>query len=1312
KSEVNGGSQVRSRKKKVKESEVEQAPLKHLDALELKQKLKERLDIREQRSYGDGDSVPSTPPKENGDVSGDEATETIITKESCSKKKTRSGETKRSEPKKPHHPFVISVQMDFMVGFLFLISLITRLVFLDLPRNVVFDEMHYGKYASLYLKGTFFFDANPPLGKLILALAGYFAGYEGDFEFQKIGVPYPENFPLMTLRLIPALCGSLITPTVYLILGEMGLSNWAGALAALMVVLDTAILAQSRFILLESMMMLFALFAILSVLKFRRFAGAPFSMGWCFWILMTSVNMGLAFSVKFIGIYSCWLCSFLLLRSFWKRLSLKQVSNLQLFFEFSSQAVLICVIPILVYVGSFYIHLSILTKAGVHDSLMTSAFQASLEGGLSSIVDGQPKVIAHGSQITLRHTHGKTCWLHSHEHVYPIRYDDGRGSSHQQQVSCYSYKDVNNWWIVKRPDREDLAVHEPLDSIKDGDTIQLVHGMTHRALNSHDVAAPMSPHNQEITCYIDYNISMASENLWKVQIVNMDNSGEESARVWQSIGSQIRLIHVNTNQAMKFSPRLYPEWGFHQNEVAADKNHDQLDTIWNVEEHRYTKHDEDKRTLERELFNAELIPQTPTYLSFWQKFWELQVKMLITNQDNVQNHNYASYPGEWPFLVRGIAYFISKDSNAQVHLIGNIMIWYTGTLSVLAYSTILIIYLLRRRRLCFDVPEDVFQEFVEVGEVLMAGYLFHFVPFLFYDRTLFIHHYLLAYVFKLMLTAFLMVHIYEIAMNVVSRKWLARLVAIGVVCWILATIYVFVQMSPFCYGFFPMSASQMGKSQFIAQTKFAWACLVIQVVVGILFFLLVRYDDSADATHTPNRLGHNGHNEKLQEAIEKYPMIVDIHMMLFAGFGFLMTFLKRYGFSAIGFTMMITVLVTEWAILVQGFLHMDDHFTIKISYIHILEGGLAAAAVLISFGAVLGKLNPLQLITMCLIEGALFVLNAYLGYIVLGAVDVGGAIFIHTFGAYFGLAVSLMARKRDVAKSERREGSTATTDLFAMLGTVILWVYWPSFNAVLASHDALHRAYINTYISLIASTMITFVVSAFFGEGKRLDMVDIQNATLSGGVAVGAIADLMINPYGAFLAGTLVGLVSSLGYRILQGKLFDKLKLHDTCGVHNLHGLPGFLSGIFSIMAVGLASEDSYGPSLYSMFPRCAPVEGSDEMKRLLRELPSLEPGEGRPISVQAMIQLACLGVTVILAIVMGLMTGLVLNIDSIFHPLNDEELYDDIHYWALPDEEDDTHGVPSQKGGQPKSDSSSFDLDPIGVPGTHNAVYPSKQIV
>ena len=71
----------------------------------------------------------------------------------------------------------------------------------------------------------------------------------------------------------------------------------------------------------------------------------------------------------------------------------------------------------------------------------------------------------------------------------------------------------------------------------------------------------------------------------------------------------------------------------------------------------------------------------------------------------MQNHNYASDPLEWPLLTRGIAYFISKESNAQVHLLGNVAVWYAGTASLAAYGALLAVYLLRRRRQCYDIPE-------------------------------------------------------------------------------------------------------------------------------------------------------------------------------------------------------------------------------------------------------------------------------------------------------------------------------------------------------------------------------------------------------------------------------------------------------------------------------------------------------------------------------------------------------------------------------------------------------------------------------
>ena len=100
-----------------------------------------------------------------------------------------------------------------------------------------FDEMHYGKYASLYLKKIFFFDANPPLGKLLIAFAGYLFGYDGGtFGFDKIGTSYPEEVPHVILRLVPAIFGSLLTPSVFLILCELKVTVYARYLACFMVV--------------------------------------------------------------------------------------------------------------------------------------------------------------------------------------------------------------------------------------------------------------------------------------------------------------------------------------------------------------------------------------------------------------------------------------------------------------------------------------------------------------------------------------------------------------------------------------------------------------------------------------------------------------------------------------------------------------------------------------------------------------------------------------------------------------------------------------------------------------------------------------------------------------------------------------------------------------------------------------------------------------------------------------------------------------------------------------------------------------------
>ena len=111
---------------------------------------------------------------------------------------------------------------------------------------------------------------------------------------------------------------------------------------------------------------------------------------------------------------------------------------------------------------------------------------------------------------------------------------------------------------------------------------------------------------------------------------------------------------------------------------------------------------------------------------------------------------------------------------------------------------------------------------------------------------------------------------------------------------------------------------------------------------------------------------------------------------------------------------------------------------------------------------------------------------------------------------------------------------------------------------------------------------------------------------------------MFLQPAGAVTAGSLAGVVSTLGYKILGGKLFQRLGVHDTCGVNNLHGMPGILAGLLSVVMVLLASEETYGKELYEIFPRLA-------------------PHHGRTVSGQALIQLGALAGTLALAIILGL---------------------------------------------------------------------------
>jgi dolichyl-phosphate-mannose-protein mannosyltransferase len=120
------------------------------------------------------------------------------------------------------------------------IALALRFYMIWHPNQVVFDEVHFGKFAAYYLRREYFFDVHPPFAKILIAFAGYLAGFKGDFDFENIGDNYVTNgVPYIQMRALSAILGSLQVPIVYAIMRETGHAPTIAALSGCLLAFGT-----------------------------------------------------------------------------------------------------------------------------------------------------------------------------------------------------------------------------------------------------------------------------------------------------------------------------------------------------------------------------------------------------------------------------------------------------------------------------------------------------------------------------------------------------------------------------------------------------------------------------------------------------------------------------------------------------------------------------------------------------------------------------------------------------------------------------------------------------------------------------------------------------------------------------------------------------------------------------------------------------------------------------------------------------------------------------------------------------------------
>jgi dolichyl-phosphate-mannose-protein mannosyltransferase len=681
------------------------------------------------------------------------------------------------------------------------IAVVVRLFRIYQPSSVVFDEVHFGGFASKYIKGKFFMDVHPPLAKLLITLAGYLGGYDGVFDFKDIGMDYLEpNVPYVSMRLLPAICGVLSIPTMFLTLKASGCTSTTAALGAGLLTFENGFVTQSRLILLDAPLVIFTALTALSWISFtnqhEQGPSKAFTASWWFWLAFTGLSLGATASVKWVGLFTiAWVGSLTALQ-LWVLIGDSKNVTVRLWFKhLFARIFCLIVIPVTFYMAMFAIHFVCLVNPGDGDGFMSSEFQSTLNNkGMADV----PADVSFGARVSIRHHNTQGGYLHSHLHMYPT-------GSKQQQITLYPHKDENNVFLIENQTQPinwavDPTGNTTIDGptawddlepswVVDGSIIRLYHIVTDRRVHSHDVRPPISEveWQNEVSAYGYEGFEGDANDLFRVNIIKSMSDGKEAKERVRTIQTKFQLIHIMTGCTLFSHKVKLPDWGFEQQEVTCARGGTLPNSIWYIESNEHPKLPA----------NAERVNYRNP--GFFGKFWELQQVMWTTNAGLVESHAWDSRPPSWPLLSRGINFW-GKD-HRQIYLIGNPLIWWSSTAAIGLYVLFKGLAVLRWQRQCNDYESATFRRFDYEAGTTVLGWAFHYFPFYLMQRQLFLHHYFPALYFAIMVLCQIFDYTFSRA-SVGSFTLRNKPIAAQsfAVLFLAASIFVFTLYAPLSYG--------------------------------------------------------------------------------------------------------------------------------------------------------------------------------------------------------------------------------------------------------------------------------------------------------------------------------------------------------------------------------------------------------------------------------------------------------------------------------------------------------------------------------
>ena len=404
--------------------------------------------------------------------------------------------------------------------------------------------------------------------------------------------------------------------------------------------------------------------------------------------------------------------------------------------------------------------------------------------------------------------------------------------------------------------------------------------------------------------------------------------------------------------------------------------------------------------------------------------------------------------------------------------------------------------------------------------------------------------------------------------------------------------------------------------------------VIMITLIGLFFQLDIDNDDNMKYNHIFN-------------------FFKDIHLFIFIGFGLLYSALRDHQWSSIFLVLFLGVTAIEFS-----FFHYYlwgntfgsekwQRFNIDFTLLASVEYNAASA--IITLGALIGKLSLIQYYVITFFQTFFGSLNYFLNYEKIKAIDNGGSVSIHFFGAIFGLTVScvLFCQDSEFIKINNNPHITSNyhSNMIAILGTIFLWLYFPSFNTAIIQNqyhkyyytaeglgyiteNLRYRGIINTYLSMMGSLLSSFIVSPMFYRGK-MKMEHLLHASYAGGIVIGGCCTICSSHWAAIVIGFFGGSVSILFLWKIKA-LLHSVRFEDSIGVLAIFALPGAIGGIMTCIFLGNMDNTH--------------VWEDEAMERIFGS------NKGKP-AVQAGLQVSSIFISLAIAIVSGIVTGFLARI-------------------------------------------------------------------